>query len=123
MDEGRGEAEKIDEGGFMGPNMEEIAQYLAKPKMWHSKKYREAVRKLPCCIGERCHGDVVAHHIESGGMRIKCDDFKTVPICHKHHDEVHRLGKATFQAEYGIDLAEEIWLAMREVIKLTFKED
>ena len=34
-------------------------------------------------------GATQAHHLHNAGMSRKCSDHKTVPLCVKHHTEVH----------------------------------
>jgi hypothetical protein len=67
------------------------------------KKYREHVRSLPCYIHDGCAGDVATHHIETGGMGMKCSDLMTVPLCFKHHSEIHQRGRITFANKYGVN--------------------
>ena len=62
-----------------------------------------------CCICGDMGGP--PHHIRSVGAGGK-DDANIIPICYKHHQEVHR-GKQTFERKYGVvlkDLAES-WYA------------
>jgi len=37
-------------------------------------------------------------------MGRKSDYTQIVPMCHTHHEEMHRLGEKTFQRKYGLDL-------------------
>lgn len=50
------------------------------------------IRALPCCIGVECEGPVEAHHStgRGRGMSQKNHDHCTMPLCHKHHHELHR---------------------------------
>lgn len=52
-----------------------------------------------------------AHHVYngiSGGIGLKPDDFRTVPLCEAAHEEFHRIGKETFEKKYGLDLEAHI---------------
>lgn len=64
------------------------------------------VRSFGCCICKNPVAD--AHHLRTvGHMRAAAlkngDDF-TVPLCRKHHDELHMFGdESLFLALHGID--------------------
>lgn len=66
---------------------------FAKQKPWRSKKYLTwLVKNLPCCVcGARADH---AHHIigvgHYGGMGTKAPDSLAMPVCCRHHDEIHR---------------------------------
>ena len=77
---------------------------IPKPKRIKDPKYLEWIKKRVClCAYTWCGGDIVPHHIEAGGMGTKCDDTKTIPLCAKHHRELHDKGKKAFQETYGVD--------------------
>ncbi len=89
------------------------------------RKCRECVsRKYPTgCIGRgECVGVPVeaAHVGHTGkGMRVKCSDYETVPLCGQHHrlgkDSHHKLTKpGEFERVHGINL-KEIWTELRRV--------
>jgi hypothetical protein len=65
--------------------------------------YLARVRREPCCI---CGDDtsVEAHHPRIGvvGMGRKADDAKAVPLCGRHHRELHTMNEREFWASYGI---------------------
>ena len=71
-----------------------------KPKTYRNPKYLEYIRTLPCCVCRR--SGVAPHHADTGGMGLKCNDTRTVPLCYKHHMECHALGRITFQEAYNI---------------------
>ncbi|ENK2310035.1 DUF968 domain-containing protein [Vibrio alginolyticus] len=69
------------------------AMYLRKPKpiRWVSEKYLSFVRKLPCRVCGKAAG--IAHHLighGEGNMGSKASDLFTMPLCHDHHQELHR---------------------------------
>lgn len=58
-----------------------------------------------------CEGKTEAAHLRSGlpaefrgGTGQKPDDRFAWPACTKHHAEQHRIGEASFQAKYGLNL-------------------
>lgn len=60
------------------------------------------VRQARCLI---CGDDVTveAHHPRFGvGMGTKADDRLAVPLCGRHHRELHRMNEREFWASYGI---------------------
>lgn len=70
------------------------------------------VRRLPCCVCGMMGVD--PHHITyagGGGMGWKVDDKWTVPLCRRHHNELHQTGEANFWDRYRrdpMDIAQEI---------------
>jgi hypothetical protein len=66
------------------------------------------IRQQPCCIcGDDVH--VEAHHprhgsAEDAGMAQKVDDRWALPLCGKHHRELHAFGnEREWWASYGVD--------------------
>lgn len=61
---------------------------------FHSSKpaqdasYLEFIRNKPCLQCNTLRRSE-AHHISTGGMGMKTDDYRTVPLCHTHHMEFH----------------------------------
>lgn len=43
------------------------------------------VAGLPCMHCGTEDGTIVPHHYEGSGLALKCDDYKTVPLCHECH--------------------------------------
>ena len=74
------------------------------------------VRTLRCVArADGCLSAVQAHHVRTGntggGMGMKPDDCWTVPLCAKHHYDLHTIGCRTFEARHRLDLralAEEL---------------
>jgi hypothetical protein len=76
--------------------------------MWDS--YLNFIRKLPCAI---CQDDTRTdpHHqrgSKTGGTSFKCHSIRALPLCRKHHSEVHDHGHETFELKYGVTQAEMI---------------
>jgi len=92
---------------------------MPKAKPWRSKKYREGISSLPCIICNR-QGPNDPHHLRAlgnGGIGQKPDDCWCIPLCRKHHNEIHSLGAGTFQKKYGVDLNLCLLLVCQEWIK------
>ena len=72
--------------------------------------YLKRLRTQPCCL---CDGiDVEAHHIRlasinddkhSPGLGAKASDKWVVPLCNRHHRELHTQGEMQFWASLGIN--------------------
>lgn len=92
-------------------NFDNIA--FPKPKRVQDKKYLKWMKAHLCLMwnpwakDRHCQGQVISHHISTGGMGTKCSDYETVPLCNEHHREIHDKGKKIFQAKYELDLKEE----------------
>ena len=82
---------------------------LTKKKPRRAPEHLAFVRSLGCCVpGCTSRGPVHAHHVRTAansGIGVKPDDYETVPLCHVHHDELHRNGARTFAAKHRVDLA------------------
>lgn len=69
-----------------------------------SEKYKEFIRTFPCEIHDlSCEGDVIPHHARmkgSAGMGEKPPDCYCIPLCVKHHREIHNKGVLTFFNKY-----------------------
>lgn len=75
-------------------------------KRFRSKKHMAKVRAMGCCICKNPVAD--AHHLRTiGHMRaaaLKNGDDYTIPLCRKHHDELHNFGdEKLFLDLHGID--------------------
>ena len=65
------------------------------------------VTALPCILADRrfCYGSRSENaHVRGGGMGRKADARWIVPLCHLHHDLLHRLGLRSFERLYGVVL-------------------
>jgi hypothetical protein len=72
---------------------------LKKPNRYINKKYKEFIKRQPCCITDRDCVD--PHHVKSVGSGGS--DLTLVPLVHRLHQECHTIGKDTFQAKYNIN--------------------
>lgn len=75
-------------------------------KRLRSKKHMATVRSHGCCICKNPIAD--AHHLRIVGHKraasMKNGDDFTIPLCRRHHDELHNFGdEALFFALHGID--------------------
>ena len=63
--------------------------------------YRAWIRQQECCVCcTTCYVD--AAHIGPHGFWQKAADTSCVPLCRKHHDELHMIGRQRFEPKYGI---------------------
>lgn len=75
----------------------------ARPKRirWKNPKFLAWVKTQPCtCCGNPADD---AHHLigwGQGGMATKAHDAFTIPLCRKHHTELHN-SPAAFERQYG----------------------
>lgn len=70
-----------------------------KPKRIVDKKVLAAVRKRPCCAcGKR--GEIHAHHIKTRGAGGGDTFDNLLPLCLKHHNEIHKIGSQAMRDKY-----------------------
>jgi hypothetical protein len=86
---------------------------------WEDKPPRhdhlKFVREQGCVVassarGPKCLGIVAAHHVRTAanaGTGMKPPDTASVGLCWRHHSLLHSMGRKTFEATYGVGLAEE----------------
>jgi hypothetical protein len=82
----------------------------SKATIGKSEDYLDYVRSLPCRICD--DNPVDPHHTETGGVGMKGSDFTAIPLCRKHHDEYHSVGKKSFGELHGIIVWEKEVLAV-----------
>lgn len=81
---------------------------LTKLVTERNRRYLDWIDTLPCLV---CRGPATHHHeSEKGGkgMGMKCSDYRSVPLCAKHHNSVHTMGKNSFYFMWGIDIEKTI---------------
>ena len=87
-----------------------VEPFFKQPRQY-DEKYLAHVRTLPCCL---CGDDVTveAHHprvasADDGkrytGMGEKASDRWAVPLCGKHHRQLHSMNEREFWAMYDFD--------------------
>jgi hypothetical protein len=94
------------------------------PRRYENKKHLSHVREKNClCRGVDCYGDVEAHHLMKPwfgyrGMGMKAGDMNVLPLCHKHHMELHDVGNENsfwvrkgHSPDFGRAVALRIWEA------------
>ena len=80
--------------------------FMLRPKMkrWESEKYIQWVKNQPCvCCGKQADDP---HHIighGQGKMGGKAHDIFTIPLCRKHHNELHQ-NVEIWEQKYGSQL-------------------
>ena len=81
------------------------------------RAHMEKVARLPCLccdmLGIPQDGRTYVHHCRSGGQ-LK-DDFKTVPLCHFHHQGYggYHTNKRAWEKQFGFDIDWLDWVAAR----------
>lgn len=82
---------------------ESPATYFARPKRirWENTAYLSWVKSQSCaCCGQAADD---AHHLigwGQGGVATKAHDIFTIPLCRKHHNELHN-DPVKFERKYG----------------------
>lgn len=76
----------------------------AMPGTPRCEEYVEFVRSHPCIV---CARPSESHHaFGRRGVSVKPSDFTCVPLCHAHHDELHRSGRVSFEQFHRVNLVE-----------------
>lgn len=75
-------------------------------RQFHSSERVEFVAALPCVVGLFCDYSQPRenHHIRA---RRTSDHTVIVPLCARHHRQVHVYGRESFAARWGIDWEQE----------------
>ena len=89
-------ASKLKRGGALARSPMKRRPRKARPGL-DDARYLRFVRALPCCAPRRidgfgwsgCYGIVEAHHLTGAGLSRKANDNETVPLCSKHHKNLH----------------------------------
>lgn len=79
---------------------------FVKTKPVKSKKYMQFIREQTCMICMQHKGECDPHHHQKkgeGGMGTKCSDLRCVPLCHRHHNDIHTMGKQSFMRHFGLE--------------------
>ncbi|KTH66509.1 hypothetical protein ASV20_22890 [Enterobacter roggenkampii] len=80
--------------------------FMRRPKRlrWESREYLNWVKKQPCECCQQQSDD--PHHLigwGQGGMATKAHDIFSIPLCRKHHTELHN-DRLAFERKYGSQL-------------------
>ncbi|MBZ0158408.1 MAG: hypothetical protein K8I29_19595 [Alphaproteobacteria bacterium] len=89
---------------------------LFKKKTYRSERFLEFTRRQSCLIRKTPSPD--PHHLFTGGMGIKCCDLYSIPLDRLVHDELHTIGRGSFENRHGIDLTRELLIHMARYICL-----
>ncbi len=84
--------------------------------------YKKYIETLPCLI---CGGVADGHHCFGVGIgrnrkTPKWEDFTIIPLCRKHHQELHQIGIKKFEEKYKINLYKE---ALKILAQWIFNEN
>ena len=85
-------------------------------KPYRSKKYREWIKALPCCVTGNQADD--PHHISGfglSGMGMTPSDYFAIPLCRRLHTDLHSQGIDRWHDLYGSQayfLADTLQLAI-----------
>lgn len=86
------------------PESPESFMLRPKRRRWVNEKYTRWVKTQPCaCCGKPADDP---HHLTGhgqGGMGTKAHDLFVLPLCRKHHDELHA-DTVAFEEKYGSQL-------------------
>ncbi|WP_256814019.1 MULTISPECIES: DUF968 domain-containing protein [unclassified Serratia (in: enterobacteria)] len=86
---------------------------IPKRERWTSEKFTRWVKSQPCaCCGNPSDDP---HHIighGQGGMATKAHDFFTIPLCRKHHDDLHR-DMSRWEEEHGSQI--DLWFRFIDI--------
>ncbi len=86
------------------PESPESFMLRPKRRRWVNEKYTRWVKTQPCaCCGKPADDP---HHLighGQGGIGIKAHDLFVLPLCRKHHDELHA-DTVAFEEKYGSQL-------------------
>jgi len=74
-----------------------------KPVRLKDKAYVAWIRRQPCLVD---YVVAEAHHTVTRGAGGS--DYRSVPLCIRHHKEAHRMGRASFEAKHRLDFTEEV---------------
>lgn len=80
--------------------------FMRRPKRlrWVNRNYLNWVKTLPCECCQQQSDD--PHHLigwGQGGMATKAHDIFSIPLCRKHHTELHN-DRLAFERKYGSQL-------------------
>lgn len=102
---------------------------LRKRKTPRSEKYMEWVRSQQSAVSQNTQY-VVAHHVRCfgwGGIGLKPSDFRTVPLTHEEHMELHRIGEREFWETNNVDprtqICAQMLIYLRDVLFNPISED
>lgn len=90
-----------------------------KPVRLRDPQYLAWIRRQPCLV---CRGIAQPHHTTAGGWGTKGSDYRCVPLCHRHHRELHDIGAQSFEERHRVDLREQV-IRLLETYMSAMKEE
>lgn len=86
-----------------------MKSYL-KENVIRDRDYLDSFKDRICCVCGN-NQSTVGHHIRTNaGMSIKAGDNETIPLCWKHHSELHNKGEKLFYDRYSFIWGDDIKL-------------
>lgn len=87
-----------------------MTMLIPKPPSRKNTKRLRYIRSLPCLICNRPPPSEAAHVRMglAGGMGLKPPDMWTVPLCHDHHAEQHRIGEPPFWEDHIVTVVRKL---------------
>lgn len=73
-------------------------------RVYGSTERVQFIKALPCCVSSCDRRPCENAHAKGGGMGRKADARFVLPLCTKHHRELHNIGVRTFEKRHAIDL-------------------
>ena len=64
------------------------------------REYLGKVASLGCVV---CGDEAQVHHRTGAGMGLRASHYKTIPLCHRHHqgtEGIHQIGVKTWEERY-----------------------
>ena len=90
--------------------------------------YLKYVSKMQCCLekySNNCDGYIEVHHllkpwIGSRGMSLKSDDRNVLPLCMKHHRELHTKHGTEKNLANHYELSDDFLKSLSENLYVTY---
>jgi len=100
--------------------MSKYVPAFPKPVRLTDPDYLRYIKRQPCLLCPSASVD--PHHTKTRGAGGS--DYRALPLCRKHHEDLHRRGAIVFALDYRIDLqAEQIRLLEMYVSALKDGDD
>ncbi len=89
-------------GGRIAPKKRKPSEFA---RIYGSRARVRWIKAQPCVVGSRgCEGAIENAHTENGGIGRKADAATIVPLCHRHHADMHLFGARAVQTAWRVNL-------------------